>query len=293
MLRRTFLLVGASFLSLTQISCNGGTSAPATSPAQLTTRSDIESDLVSQRFESIRREVQLLNYHDWAGAYYAGDGLGANTRLELAPANGAAVTCSGCLGMYDQNYGPVHEAEGHIKVTWTIQNPDSLPMSAEYLPIRWGPRHYLVPPEDVLEFCLAARTGREPRKQARGLFLLRVGDAEQPVEGSPELPARFEKYWSMKSIKANFETVGAAVVQDARQDATLDKVTHQVTLNVGAVEGVLPRMQFKITKPRLGARVAVVKVNEHKSNAVLTFYRSKGDNAVLPSQAWELSTPVW
>ena len=43
------------------------------------------ADEVSRRQETIKKEIDALGEHGWAGQYYHGDGLGWNLSLDLAP----------------------------------------------------------------------------------------------------------------------------------------------------------------------------------------------------------------
>ncbi|MDB5335300.1 MAG: hypothetical protein JWN70_919 [Planctomycetaceae bacterium] len=292
MFRRGFLVISASVLLLTQLSCNSGTPTSAPSAAPNTTDRDAESNLVAERLSKGGAELASLTGHGWAGRYYEGDGLGVNISIQLAPTNGAVVTWHGCLGLYDQNYGPLQEANGQIRVAWKLHHEDRLFKTDEYLAVRWGQRHYLIPTEEILEFCAAVRSDMEPRTKLHGMFPLRDGDEALPAVGSPQLPPTFEKYLLMGPIDAKLKALGELSVRTSEQDKTRDEVTQRVTLNVGAAEGVLQKMRVQVTKPRLGARVVVTQVSDHESEAVVTCWRDKGEQGALPSTEWELSTPV-
>jgi hypothetical protein len=61
----------------------------------------------------------------------------------------------------------------------------------EFLPVRWGPRKYLIARQRIPDFLDAIRRGSEPREMNWSLFYLREGDWDKPVRGSPDLP----KHW--------------------------------------------------------------------------------------------------
>src|SRR5262245_43325767 len=61
---------------------------------------------------AILAEVATLADHAWAGKYYAGDGMGENVSLALAPRAGFVFEWHGCLGLYDRNFGAVEEVNG-------------------------------------------------------------------------------------------------------------------------------------------------------------------------------------
>jgi len=72
--------------------------------------------------ERILAEIQNLGPHDWAGDYYAGDGLGVNITLSLAPTSGYVFEWHGCLGLYDRNYGTVAWINGCVCLSFTFEN---------------------------------------------------------------------------------------------------------------------------------------------------------------------------
>ncbi len=72
--------------------------------------------------EQIAKEVKTLRNHPWAGEYYAGDGLGVNTFLTIAPKSGFVFEWHGCLGLYDRNYRAVAWTNNRSDlVGWTPQ----------------------------------------------------------------------------------------------------------------------------------------------------------------------------
>lgn len=293
MLRRPFLAITASALLLAQVSCDGRTSPHAPTPVtQNTTDRDPVDDLVSQQISKIVHELDSPSHPHWAGSYFEGDGRSANIRLYLAPANGAVMTWHGCLGLYDQNYGSLQETNGHIRVAWGLANHNRLYKTEEYVAIRWGKRHYLIATEDILEFCSSVRSRDEPRMEPHGMFLLREGDEAFPVDGAPQLPLGFEKYLHMSSIEANIKTLGELSMRTSSQNPARDEVTQHVKLDVGAAEGVLIKMRFKVTQPHVSARLVVTKVGEHESEAEVTYWRDKGKQGPLPSTEWKFSTPL-
>src|SRR5262245_32032 len=72
--------------------------------------------------DKIRAEVKSLGEHEWAGEYYAGDGLGVNTSLAIAPKSGYVFEWHGCLGLYDRNYGAVAWTNGRVRPSFTYKN---------------------------------------------------------------------------------------------------------------------------------------------------------------------------
>ena len=133
--------------------------------------------------------AELAGHHPWAGSYYQGDGTGVNVSLKLAPDGGFYFSWHGCLGEYDRNFGRISIDEAGLihlhcerpNVRKGFQGIDEL-----LAPVRWGDRRYLLPPEKVVSF-LAEEGGRwEPRDSIWGFDLLRLGDEQKAVAGTPE-----------------------------------------------------------------------------------------------------------
>lgn len=130
------------------------------------------------------------------GKYYLGDGLGYNNYLDLRPDGRFAYKWEGCLGTYDENAGGYRLEEGML-----VLSPErrSIRKSfkgtpTRFLPVSWGPRLYLVPEAETLEFVNEINQGREPRNEVHGRFYLREGDEKIPVSGFPVLPAKWQDY---------------------------------------------------------------------------------------------------
>ena len=126
----------------------------------------------------------------WAGSYYEGDGLGANIRLELAPATGFVFEWHGCLGLYGRNYGAVTDDGSRLRLEPELANePGSFGnIDVEFVPVTWGPRRYLISEDRVGEFCNAVNAGSEPRVHPQGRFLLRGGDETKSYDPAQPLP---------------------------------------------------------------------------------------------------------
>src|SRR5438128_6024543 len=161
--------------------------------------------------KKILAEVKRLAEHEWAGEYYAGDGLGVNTSLSIAPKSGFVFEWHGCLGLYDRNYGAVVSTNNRLRLSFTFENQQKgfQGIAPELIPVRWGDRRYLVPADDVVGFCNRVNDGSEPRDGAHGFFLLRKDDEKKQVAGSPKVPKEFEPYLLSEPIVAEIVSVRA------------------------------------------------------------------------------------
>jgi len=148
-------------------------------------RSRAASEEAKRRSEAIRAETAELPAEHWAGEYYAGDGLGVNLSLYLAPEAGFVFEWHGCLGLYDRNLGRVTWKGDHLTLEPVFENNQEglsgTPLDFRW--VRWGARSYLLPNGDVASFCNGLNSGGEPGAR------LRKRDQDQPVASIDLLPA--------------------------------------------------------------------------------------------------------
>jgi hypothetical protein len=227
--------------------------------------------LESERRQAlIEQEILSGAVPDWAGEYYSGDGLGKNVTLMLAPQGGFTYHWSGCLGIYDRNYGTVTATEDGIELNLELANDeDYFGMARHFTPVRWGDRHYLLASGEMMAFVNAVNSGNEPCSQWCSSFLMREGDKDRPVSGQPELP---DEYREMLL----FHAIAARVVRIVDSETILDDEgtsgwrTTTVELDVGADDGVVEGMELyaqQNTYP--GSGFSVVSTDAHHATAEL------------------------
>jgi len=167
---------------------------------------------------------------DIAGDYYFGDGLGVNCSLTVTAKGKFTFQWNGCLGTYDKNEGSASIKEGVLHIA--PQKPNLRDgfrgTPTEFYPVRWGARMYLIPTNDIVEFCSDFNQGSEPRHgNRRTVYYLRRSDGDKPVSGKPAVPEQWTKFFLDKPVRGKVtELVG-------KQEAWLDK---------GSADGLLAGM---------------------------------------------------
>jgi hypothetical protein len=237
--------------------------------------------------KKIRRELQSLKNHDWAGEYYFGDGLGVNVTLVLAPENGFVFNWHGCLGLYDLNYGNVAFTNGTVRLLFKYSNKREgfEGIAPELTPVRWGERHYLIPVDGMVEFANAINAGTEPSLFGgrSGRFLLRRGDEQKEGSGLPNIPDEYLSYLLPEPIKAKISSVEQTVVQHTRRFTS-------VKLNVGSADGLKKGMELHVHMPSgIFDSAVVTAIGEHSAQAVIEQMELTDP---VPSPGWELSTKL-
>jgi len=207
-------------------------------------RSQSNQAIVRAKTQRIDNEITRLRNHPWAGQYYQGSGLSGVT-LTLAPDNGFTVRLTGDVGLMDQNHGTVEWDGNRLKfsLAFAVEEGNRSQVHAtEYVPIRWGERVYLIPPDRIIGFCDAANSGREPRNNmVPSLFFLRRGDEKKAATGKPELPKEFMPY--LRGEEPIIATVVS--VRDIQEEEPVGSVPRSkatVVVDKGKVDGLLPGM---------------------------------------------------
>ena len=276
---RTLLLLSLALLLMGN--------AAAADPEQAKFSKSAERATNAKR-KKIQAEIARLRSHEWAGEYFAGDGLGMNTSLVIAPKAGYVFEWHGCLGLYDRNYGNVTNTNERIRLTFTFENQRKglEGIAPELIVISWESRRYLVATDDVVKFCNSVNGGREPRNQIHGSYLLRQGDEEKAVTGFPKVPEKYEDYLLAKPIDATIVAVGSYTTRPMIDESRFKDTP--VTLDVGTRQGLRVGMELAVTEPpHVWESVRVTKVDETRSEAIMT---QIGEEEPGPRAGWRLST---
>jgi hypothetical protein len=238
--------------------------------------------------DTILAEIKALGDHEWAGEYYAGDGLGVNISLAIAPDSGYVFEWHGCLGLYDRNYGSATWSDGRIRLSFTFDNKRGgfRGIAPVFIPVSWGPRRYLIPEDDAVGFCNSVNDGREPRMGIHGFYLLRRGDEKKDVAGFPNVPDRFRAYLLTEPIEATIVAVGAVTIRPSVAEWKFKDTA--VTLDAGTEKGVRVGMELVVTQPEHTVQsVQITKVEVQRSEAIMT---QIGEEQPAPEAGWRVST---
>jgi len=247
-----------------------------------------------KRIEKIKNEIKTLNGHPWAGAYYEGTGFGRNVSFYIAPKAGFVFECGGDMGFVDRNYGAVSFENGLVRINPVFPNTwEGLGgIAVEFLPVAWGERHYLVPPDEIVGFCNDINYGREPRSSPNGFSLLRRGDEEIAVTGHPDLPEKYRAYILEKPVMATVISVGESGTETDKY-TTYNLTT--ATISAGSNQGLLPGMRMYLVNPPRNEKggwvqtgsIDIVEVGESSAKVLV---RCSGKYERAPQTGWQLAT---
>lgn len=254
-------------------------------------------DMRSERTQRIAKErekriqdqlVAQTQSDEWIGEYESGDGLGFNVRLLFAPEAGFVYSWHGCLGQYDLNYGGVKWGNGKLTLYPERNNKREgfRGISEEFIPVLWGERHYLIAPDEFIDFTNAVNAGFEPCEPC-GRFLLKAGDDDKPVHGLPSIPDEFRPYLLERPINARAISLGRS---ETEQTSWGTFRTSRLTVDKGSLHGMLNGMELHLLQPKfLSAKVTVKRVEDQSSQVEIEQYDIDDP---LPSLDWAFSTRV-
>jgi hypothetical protein len=263
-------------------------SATVAADRDLAKYSDSADKNAKSKRQAILAEIKQLGDHEWAGEYYAGDGLGMNTPFVIAPKSGYVFEWHGCVGLYDRNYGTATLTNGRIHLSFTFENQQQgfQGIAREFIPVSWGSRRYLIPADDIVGFCNNFNEGREPRDIIHGSYLLRRGDEQKKVTGFPKVPKEYEPYLLAKPIEATITEVRPYTTRPSIIDFKFKDTT--VIIDAGTKQGLRVGMELTVTQPRDAVNsLRITKVENTRSEAVMT---QAGEDEPGPKKGWRLST---
>jgi len=268
------------FLTLAAFVCG----ARAQSAPGLEEISEELTALVADRWDAIRLEAAGVTDDEWVGSYTSFDGPTISTQLAWSPAAGFIIWWENCSRPQTArvNYGSAAFAGGSLRLTpaLTEQSPSSYPAASEYVPVRWGEQHYLIPSDEMINFAYAVHSTSAAEVET---FLVKVGDYEKERKGLPDVPPEYRKYLGMKPLRAAASGFGP----------NGDRWYPKIILDAGRAGGVVRGMKFYLSRPgNVYMRLVVTDVGEHSSEAfVMTArFRDGREEKVRPKVGWEFTS---
>ena len=160
-----------------------------------TTYSEEIQAVAYERMKKIRAEIKSLGDHPWAGEYHElpSGGMEPSRMFLAAPKSGFLYTCQHCTGMYDLNYGDITREQDTLHFTFMLprEKKDMVFEDKEYVPASWQGVCYLIPPGDVIDFCVSPKESRQWRRMStEDLY----EEMRHPKKKTSELPIPPEQF---------------------------------------------------------------------------------------------------
>lgn len=228
---------------------------------------------------------------DFAGRYYAGDGLGTNAGILIAPQSGAAYLNYGCLGLYGGNHGDIVEVlpDGvRLDLELPTDRDISKFLDKRMYFVRWGDRRYLVPESEMMRLVNNYNEPEFGRRMMHGIPRLKVEgvhprDWDEPLPPRrPELPAEYAKLLRDEPILLKV----SAVAEGKRPHGILCKCPPETTIDfsTGLNDGVYVGLEFSYPPEIMGGSgvVEITHADEKSSRGRFRFYGDR-EKLTLPA----------
>jgi hypothetical protein len=224
--------------------------------------------LVRHKFDLIQVETAGPG-EEWAGRYQASHGPTITTDLAWSPKSGFIVWWENCSrpGSTRVNHGGAVFTDGSLKITPEVPEnvPGSFRIATEFIPVKWGAQHFLIPQDQLIKFIYAAKSGSVSEVES---FLLKKDDYTKQRRGLPSVAPQYARYLRMKPIVASISTVGPEP----------ERWYPKVILNAGKSEGVIQEMKFYYRRGGRFIVFEVTSVDEHTSAAAVVLANTSNDS---------------
>ncbi len=204
----------------------------------------------------------------WTGQYYAGDGMGFNFRMAIAPKAGAVYWSEGCMGLYKVEYGSFEEKDGSIRLAFEKLEPEEAGkdkgLHPVLIPLRWKNCRYLIPENEMIDFCNHVNSG-SPYVSRAARFFQHVDDKEGDSSEMPKVPPKYRPYLLKTPIDAEIAWIGKTSVVERENCWPPGKYrVTEVRLNRGKADGLLQEMRLYCDSP---SEIRIVDVSDSSARA--------------------------
>jgi hypothetical protein len=238
------------------------------------------------RYDAISKAVTVPVTIEWAGSYYRDLGATWGESIIWEPKLGFAAfrdTCSNGPRAW-VNYGETTYRDGVLTLSpereSTAEFVLDLP-SKEFMPIKWGEQHWLVPTAKLALFAYAinAHSGEEHE-----VAYLKSDDREKRQTSRPALPSQYQKLLGLRPINAS-------IVEAGQSTDPYWKIP--VTINAGKNKGVIEGMSFWLVGHKeIEVQVMVNEVREQTSLMRIVSEGRSGhyEKDIVPSVGWRFTS---
>lgn len=237
--------------------------------------------ILDEREELLSQDLSASKDKKWVGIYYQGDHH--PTRFVVTPNAGFLVTSSNHTFEPSWiNYGKVEFKDNRLIIYPELEKGNQYAhlMETEFDYISWDETHFLIPPDQLINFAYAVHSESDREIMqffARGMY------SNASRKGLPDLPEKYKKILTMKSVKPRIIAI------DDKNERFYDD---RFTLNVGRKQNVIEGMIFYYTKSKHFFALRVSEVNEKTSKASITTIGGSGEKDFSPKIGMKLTSKV-
>lgn len=229
-------------------------------PAQNNNRNDIP--ISEEHFQILEKRRGLIGEeisaekNEWIGIYQQGDHHPTYFMWSLTQ---GFLTWGSNHTFYPSrlNFGKAEFSNNRLIIAPEIAK-DHLnyqQIATEFVPIKWGEQHFLIPADELKSFAYAVHSGAP--SEIVGYFM-KSDDYEKTRAGLPNLPAEYQKIMTMKAVRPKI----TAVKKDAEKFWNTE-----LTLNLGRNANLGEGMILYYSKPAGGFSVVITEIQEKSAKA--------------------------
>lgn len=131
--------------------------------------------------------------------------------------------------------------------------------ATEWVPVKWGDVHFLIPPENLINFAYDLRS----RSQSQIVeYFMKGDDMQKDRVGLPDLPKEYLGILTMKAIPARITSVKNYVPGELNSDT-------EITLDHSPNSKLIKGMIFYFLSSKGGLQLEIIEVGKRKSRAKL------------------------
>lgn len=233
--------------------------------------SQAEFDALRDRWQRISTENRE-SANEWAGDYVAAGDVSRYVFRWSPQAGFAYIYIYTCLPeVRSFSYGAVNVSSQMIQTRAESRLRGNMSRVSNYLLVKWGERHYLVPESQVRGFynMMSGRGVSAGAFGDAGEFFLRAGDYNKPVFGMPILPPGYERF-AWRPISASITSVGRRTIRRGRSPygAYAYSLT-PITLNIGSRDGVRRSTGFHLIGSDYPETIRLIRIGRNSTAALI------------------------
>jgi hypothetical protein len=245
-----------------------------------------EAITAQTRWWLIQDEINRDSSNEWAGTYTMSTGEVSEAYLRWSPSSGfVTMDVHTCMpDVTGLNYGGAFFSPTLLQLKPEV--PDRLSKShnghmshahntfeTDYIPVKWGERHYLVPKRHVDAFYRYVAGFREYQPYSAILgrgFFLKNDDYEKMVEGMPVLPPGYE-HLVREPIDAVITGVGKKTIKrrGGHGGSPYYESVTPVLLNAGRANRVKQGMRLYVVGSKWMETAQITQVGKYTSRGVI------------------------
>lgn len=228
--------------------------------AQNNNRNDVP--ISEEHYEILEKKRELIGQeisagkNEWSGVYQQGD---HHPTYFMWSVGQGFLTWGSNHTFYPSriNFGKAEFSNNRLLLGPEIgkEHLNYQEVAAEFVPVKWGEQHFLIPADELINFAYAVHSGSESQIVE---YFAKSEDYEKARTGLPNLPKEFEKIMTMKALKPKIIAI---------KNNGDDFWKTELTLNLGRAGNLGKGMILYYSKPSGGFSIIITDLQEKSAKA--------------------------